>query len=361
MTGLWSQPIWGPIGDDGRQVIPATNGDIALKGPVVETLGTVLMLAAATGIALWMAGAIYCDVCGCSKWGQIVAVAWLFGVVAVFVCWQPLWQPFVLLLGVFAVFLVWWFRIKPSHDREWEPAVAVLPRAIRDNDTVTIENVRDFEYRSATDFTVRYETRTYRLVNLTAADVIFFNWGSALMSHPVVVFDFGTDGRVCLSIEVRYRLGQAYSILASLYRHYELIIVAADERDAILRRTKFGPPQDAHLYQMVATAAELRAAFLDYVDTFNDLYGTPRWYHGLCTNCTTSFYQFPSIARRWDWRVLVNARLDQALYAAGRLDQSLPFLDLRQAAYLTDVANAAPANGFGDHVRSELERRRHER
>jgi hypothetical protein len=324
-------------------------------------LGTALLLLTAAGITLWMAGAIYCDVAGCRTWGGAAAVVWMIGVVALFVVWQPLWRPFFLLLVVFAAFLAWWFRIKPSHDQEWEPAVAVLPRVTRDGDKVTIENVRNFEYRSLTDFTPRYETRTYHLANLTAADLIFFNWGSAVMSHPVLVFDFGPDGRICLSIEVRYRRGQAYSILASLYRQYALIFVAADERDAILRRTKFEPRQEARLYRLKTTPEELKACFLDYVDAMNVLYLRPRWYHGLCTNCTTSFYQLPSSRRRWDWRVLLNARLDRALYDTGRLDRTLPFPALRQAADLTDIANGAPAEGFGDYIRRRLERRRHER
>ena len=95
-------------------------------------------------------------------------------------------------------------------------SVAVLPRAVRAGDAVTIENVRDFEYRTLHDYTPRYETRTYHFSNLRGADIIFFNWGVALMSHPVLVFDFGPDGRVCVSIEVRYRRGQRFSIIAIL-------------------------------------------------------------------------------------------------------------------------------------------------
>jgi hypothetical protein len=239
--------------------------------------------------------------------------------------------------------------------------VAALPRATRDGDAVTIQNVRDFEYRSLDDFTPRYETRTYHLSNLRGVDVIFFNWGIALMSHPVLVFDFGPDGRVCMSIEVRFRKGQRFSIARSLYRQQELIFAVADERDVILRRTKYGPPQEAHLYRFNAPPEEVRAAFLDYVGAINRLRETPRWYHGLTANCTTSFYRLPNSRCRLDWRVLANGRLDRALYADGRLDRTLPFEELKRLARLNDVANAAPADGFGDHVRRELERRRHER
>jgi Domain of unknown function (DUF4105) len=330
-------------------------------GRIPDWIAPALMLAGAAVVTLWMAGAIYYDVCHGARLAPWPAVGWGAGVIALFVFWQPLWQPFAVLLGVAALFLIWWLRLKPSHDRDWDPSVAVLPRAVREGDVVTIEGVRNFEYRSLDDFTPHYETRTVRLTNLRAADIIFFNWGSAVMSHPVLVFDFGPDGRVCVSIEVRYQRGQKYLILRSLYRYYELIFLVADERDAVLRRTKYGPSQEAHLYRLATTAEELRATFLDYIDAINALYRTPRWYHGLCTNCTTTFYRLPSRRCRCDWRVLANARLDRALYATGRLDRSLPFPELRRAAYLNEVANSAPADGFGDHIRRELERRRHER
>ena len=39
---------------------------------------------------------------------------------------------------------------------------------------------------------------------------------------------------------------------------------------------------------------EVGVAFLDYVGAINNnLYETPRWYHGPCANCTTSFYRLP--------------------------------------------------------------------
>jgi hypothetical protein len=330
-------------------------------GRIPESIAFLTILASATAVTLWVAGAIYLDVCGGSRWGRAVATAWAIGVILIFVAWQPIWQPFAALLVVTALFVGWWVRQKPSHDRDWDPGVAVLPRAMRNGEAVTIENVRNFDYRSLDNVTPHYETRTYRLSNLTAVDAIFFHWGSAVMSHPVLVFDFGPDDRVCMSIEVRYQRGQTYSILRSIYHFYELIFLVADEWDAILRRTKYGPSQEAHLYRLVTTPEELRATFLDYIDAINALYQTPQWYHGLCSNCTTTFYRLPSRRCRCDWRVLANAQLDRALYAAGRLDRTLPFSELRRAAHLNDIANTAPEMGFGDHIRRELERRLHER
>ena len=117
----------------------------------------------------------------------------------------------------------------------------------------------------------------------------------------------------------------------------------------------------AHLYRFNTGPDELRTAFLDYVGAINRLCETPRWYHGICANCTTTYYRLPNSRPRLDWRVIANGRLEQALYDDGRLDRTLPFQELRRAAYLNEVANSAPEEGFGDHIRRELERRRHER
>src|SRR5262249_46661958 len=68
----------------------------------------------------------------------------------------------VLYLGV----VVWWISIRPSHNRPWRPEVAVMPRAIIDGDRVRLTGVRNFEYRTRNDFTVRWEEREVLLSHL---------------------------------------------------------------------------------------------------------------------------------------------------------------------------------------------------
>jgi len=307
--------------------------------------------------AFWIAGAIHFDLCNARRRGRWLAMAWLVAVAALFVSLDTI-SAFLAYLSLSVPFAVWWLFQKPSHDREWEPGVAVLPRAVVNGDEVVVENLRNFDYPAPGEFVPRYETRTVRLANLTAIDIIFFNWGVKWMSHPVLVFDFGPDGRVCISVEVRYRRGQNFAIVRSLYRQQELIYVVADERDIILRRTRAEKPQEALLYRMTVAPAEARVAFVDHMNAVNELFARPRWYHGLCMNCTTTFYRLPNSRVRLDWRVLANGLLDRALYDDGRLDRSLPFEQLRKNALITDLANAAPEAGFGDQLRSELERRR---
>ena len=78
-------------------------------------------------------------------------------------------------LGVFAVaflgLLAWWSTIEPSNDREWKPEVAVLPHVTFDGDLVTVHNIRNFDYRTASDFTPVYYDKTFDLRRLESVDL----------------------------------------------------------------------------------------------------------------------------------------------------------------------------------------------
>ena len=87
---------------------------------------TVASLLASALVALWMVGAIYYDLCDGARWGRSIALAWVAVVIAMLLVWRPLWQPIVALLGAELLFLAWWFRQKPSNDRDWDPSAAVL-------------------------------------------------------------------------------------------------------------------------------------------------------------------------------------------------------------------------------------------
>lgn len=65
--------------------------------------------------------------------------------------------------------------------------------------------------------------------------------------------------------------------------------------------------------------------------------------------------------RRHAEELIVNGRLDRALYEAGRLGRSLPFEELRRTGYITQIAETAPEERFGDYLGSEIERRRYGR
>jgi hypothetical protein len=74
---------------------------------ILEWAVSLIMLSSAAAITLWMAGAVYYDLCGASKYGWWLGLGWVIGVIAAFSTWQPVWQPFTVLVGVGTLFLCW--------------------------------------------------------------------------------------------------------------------------------------------------------------------------------------------------------------------------------------------------------------
>jgi hypothetical protein len=306
------------------------------------------------GISVWTAGAIYFDV-GRGRWfAWPLTLLWIVAIVAAYLFWEPMWQSYVGLLAVFAGFLGWWLSQQPSNLREWNPNFALLPRFEIDGNAITVHDVRNTVYRAHDDFTPHYETRVYDLSNLRGIDAAITYWGSPWLCHPMLIFDFGEDGRLCMSIEVRYRIGQKYGFLRSLYRQQEIMYVVSDERDAILKRSKHSENHDVYLYRLQAEKEETIKVFFEYVVIANKLRDKPRWYHGLTTNCTTSIYRQRTREVQWDWRWLFNGKLDEMIYDRGRLDNSVPFAELKGQSKVNEIANCAPAEGFGDFIRHQL-------
>ena len=323
---------------------------------MIKFLGRLLATLIVGLAAAWAAGALYFDLPAPSVIRPVAAAVWFIGI---FIAW--FWLPYRrwsrLVVGlVFLCILAWWFSIPPRQDRDWNPDVAVLPDAVIDGEQVTINNVRNFDWRSLTDFTPRYETRSYNLSRLLGADLFVIYWGSPLIAHTIASFDFGDEGRICFSIETRPERGKAYSAIGGLYRQFELIYVAVDERDAIRVRTNFRKDEEVYLYHLNLPLEEVRARFLEYLKRMNQLHARPEWYNAITSNCTTNIRTQHVVARPapWDWRILVDGKGDELLYERGVLDRSVSFAELKRRAHINNRARAADnAPDFSERIRSE--------
>ena len=92
---------------------------------------------------------------------------------------------------VWGVLVGWWSTITPSNDRDWQPDVAVLPSATVEGDRVTLHNIRNIAYRTATDFTPRYYDKTFDLRRLESVDLISSYWAGEAIAHIFGSFGFG--------------------------------------------------------------------------------------------------------------------------------------------------------------------------
>jgi hypothetical protein len=259
----------------------------------------------------------------------------------------------VLFVGVFA----WWISILPSHHRPWRPEVAVMPRAIIDGDRVRITGVRDFDYRSRNDFTVRYEEREVQLSHLTGLDFFVSYWAEGPVAHTFVSFIFDNAPPLSISIETRPEVGEGFDPLASLFKQFELIYVVGNERDLVRVRTNYRK-ETVYLYHLNSPVDNVRKLLLVYLERINELADQPEFYHLVTNSCTINIIRYANAAGRsgqFNFRHLLNGLIDSYLYHSGRVNTTLPFEELRRRSHINEaVRRAESAADFSAEIRKGL-------
>jgi len=309
----------------------------------------------ATAFVLW--GALALHFAGPHSAALVLPIVWTLGALAILIFVRPLGRRMAVFAAAMALLLGWWGTIRPSNDRTWQPDVARPPYAELHGDELTIHNVRNFDYRSETDFTERWETRTYDMAKLDRLDFFMSYWGSPSIAHTIMSWAF-TDGQhLAISIETRKEVGENYSPLPGFFRQYELFYVAADERDVIRLRTNYRG-EDVYLYPLRTPRERVRRALLEYVESMNRLSTTPEFYNAGTTNCTTTIrtnMEHMGVSMPFDWRYLVNGYLNELLYEHDVVDTSRPLAEWKAASLIDARAKAADQSpDFSSRIRDGI-------
>lgn len=275
--------------------------------------------------------------------------------------WTAKWsRPLLIFSALFVLVLAWWLMIPPQQDRDWAPEYAKPAYATINGDLITVHNIRNFDYRTETDFTPRYYDKTFDLRKLDSVDIIACYWMGDAIAHIFVSFAFGDKDFLAISVETRRERKESFSSIAGFFKQYELFYVVADERDLIRLRTNYrkDPPEDVYLYRIRAPAENARRLFLDYVREINSLAQKPEFYNTLTTNCTTSILTHTRVNPNHvplSWKILLSGYVPQYLYEQDRIDTSLPFEELKRRSHVNAAAQAADqAADFSQRIRVGL-------
>jgi hypothetical protein len=315
---------------------------------------------------------------GASAWGVLALLYWdhanpilrnamaaAYGVtslilVAAFLRRRWRWRALGAFTALFVLLLACWTELRPSNERDWRPESAVLAYASIDGDHITLHNIRNFDYRSETDFTPAYYDRTFDLKQLDAVDLFAVYWMGPTIAHVFLSFGFSDGNHVAVSIEARSERRDEYSSLKGFFRQYELYYAVGDERDIVRVRTNYRqhPLETVYLYRLQGDSASRQRLFLEYLRRINALRDHAEWYNTLTTNCTNTIWLMTQVNPghlRYSWKILLSGHLPEFLYEEGRLDNSTPFDELRRRAYINALARSADqAPDFSQQIRVAL-------
>jgi hypothetical protein len=337
---------------------PHVAGTMTPMASSVDVLRFAGMLVAtlALGIAaVWAALAIWYQAPG--RWLRSGMVL-LWGAFA-FAVLMAVWRGHagLAILGFalgFAILLIWWRSISPTNERLWADDVAQITRGSVEGNLATLRNVRNFDWRSDSDYTQRWETRSYDLDKLTSVDMIMSYWDGWAIAHMLISFGFDDGQHVAFSVEVRRRKNATYSELGGFFKRDGLSIIAADERDVIRVRTNIRG-EDDYLYRIRMPLPAIRSLFLGYLEQADQLVDTPRFYNTLTVNCTMLVYH---MMKRivgylpWSYRLLFTGYLPAYVYRVGGLDQRFSLEELRALGRITDRARQSDrSDSFSADIR----------
>ena len=301
------------------------------------------------GVGLWTLGALL--VLG-PDW---LAAIYLVSVPLLLLLPETRRQAVAVSIGMFLVALVLFFSLRPSNERDWEPSDARTPWAEIDGDRVTIHDVRNARWRTAEDYDVTWETRSYDLRDLDRIDFFIVPFqdlpGGA---HTFVSFGFRGGEHLAISVETRKERGESYGILAGLYRQLELLYVIADERDVVGVRTHVRG-DTVRVYPMRSTPEGRRAFLVDMLETANQLHREPAFYNSVTRTCTSSLVDHLDRVRDtpigFSIQTILPGLSDRKAFALGLVDTDLDLAEARRRFRIDPNRTSPDAPDFSEAIR----------
>lgn len=233
--------------------------------------------------------------------------------------------------------------VRPSNDRDWAVDQAVLPYAEINGNKVVVHNIRNFSYKTTTDYTPNYYDRTFDLDKIKNVYFIVepFSGHAVGAAHTFLSFEFEDDKFVSISVEIRKEKGESFSASKGILRQYELTYVVADERDVVKLRSNYRHDK-VFVYPIKTTPEKMRAIFVNMLERANELKEKPEFYNTLVSNCTTNIAKHVNEITpgkvSWNITYLLPENADRYAYEVGLIDNALPFEETRVAHLINDLA-----------------------
>lgn len=231
---------------------------------------------------------------------------------------------------------------KPSNHRDWSPDLAKLARADLQGPLVHVHNIRNCDYRSEKDYSVRYYDKTFNLDELNSVWFVVVPFPeSPNLAHTMLSFGFADRDYLAVSVEIRREKGETYAPLKGSLNQFELMYVVGDERDLVALRSNHRL-NEVYMYRSTATAEKARELFLDVMERVNQLEEKPEYYNTFTNNCTTNIMRhinrIAPNAVPYDYHVLLPGLSDRYAYELGLIASRGSFEATKEAARVNELA-----------------------
>ncbi len=256
--------------------------------------------------------------------------------------------------GLWAAFLpgLITYQLLPSpRHANWQTPWAKAPVFTRQGDQLTVENLRDFRYRSEDDYDVHYRTETYDLSTLTGVDLGECHWdGMEAICHTMMSFSFADGRHLVVSAETRLPEGVEQDNIGGIYKLYGLLYVFGTEEDIFALRTNYRH-EDLTLYPLRTTPEQARALLMSFIRIAQETEAEQRPYNTATDNCSSGLVRIfrelaPGMPARYNLLPLHNSSISKLIFTHGGMHTrpGESFDALSRRCYLGyDLATDTPA------------------
>ena len=315
-------------------------------GRLASTIGWICLSALVIApLTVWAAMALWFRL-PAPEWARAAAagVFVILGLATVLALFRrDRWVALSVYALAFAGVVVWWGTIQPPAGGDWAPDVARQTTGTIDGDTLTLSDVRDFDWRTDNDFTGRWSKRSYDLSTLKTLDLFLAYWAGPEMAHVIMSFGFEDGDYLAWSVEVRRERNSQFSPIADAFKSHTLIYLATTERDSVHLRSNVRG-EDVRLYRLSTPADQARVLLTQYVLEATALAEQPKFYNSITANCATVVFKIIRAAGGmypFDWRLVVNGFLPGYLYDHQVVVTTMPLSELMERARIGAQAKAA--------------------
>lgn len=270
---------------------------------------------------------------------------WIFFWRCISIGWYWFERFFLVTFLIFlTVWLAWWLSQVPSFNRDWEPSDAILPTIAWSGDIVNIDNIRDFEWKTSTEFTPRYQKWSYNLNEIEWVNYIITPFSDRDgPAHTMLSFTFSWGKHIVISGEIRKERGESFDAVRGILNQYELAYVVASEDDIIKLRTNYRK-NEVIIYPIKTEKEKIQLLFRSMLIRADKLTKEPEFYNTLWNNCTTSILTHANALRKnklsGGQYIVLPSHSDEVIYEAGLIDTKFSLPEARKYYRIDELARS---------------------
>lgn len=259
--------------------------------------------------------------------------------------------------ALFAVLATPVLLAEPRLDRKWVDNLAHMPNVQLSPGAFALDHVADWSYASEGPAT--REAITFANTFDDLRNVWFMvepQPGGDYAAHTLILFEFGGDRIVGLTVEARLEQGETYDAVAGAFNRYELSYIWATARELLTRRVTF-LDKDVYVYPLQLDESQKRNFLRLLLEGTIDVSKQPRFYNTITSNCTNELAKVAGLGWHYSW--VLTGYSPQRLYEL-KLIPGETFEAAKQSALLkTEIAswNDLSSRDFDKALLAELRRR----